>query len=100
MKIQKTHSFAGRLRGLLGTDADGLSYDALCIENCRSVHTIGMRYPLDLAYLDRRCRVIRIRRRVAPGRICPGPAGTVSVLERPSSVAPWFTPGDVVKEER
>ncbi|MCI0347650.1 MAG: DUF192 domain-containing protein [Chloroflexi bacterium] len=36
-------------RGLLGRDGlDG----ALVLERCRWVHTIGMRFPLDIAYLD------------------------------------------------
>ena len=38
-----------RRRGLLGRDdLDG----ALVIENCRWIHTIGMRFPIDVAYLD------------------------------------------------
>lgn len=38
-----------RRRGLLGRDGlDG----ALVIPRCRWVHTIGMRFPLDVAFLD------------------------------------------------
>ncbi len=38
-----------RRRGLLGRDAlDG----ALLITNCRWIHTVRMRFPLDVAYLD------------------------------------------------
>jgi uncharacterized membrane protein (UPF0127 family) len=38
-----------RRRGLLGRDGlDG----ALVIERCRWIHTIGMRFPIDVAYLD------------------------------------------------
>jgi uncharacterized membrane protein (UPF0127 family) len=38
-----------RRRGLLGRDAlDG----AIVIERCRWIHTIGMRFPIDVAYLD------------------------------------------------
>lgn len=44
-----------RRTGLLGTDAlDG----ALWIHRCSSVHTFGMRYPLDLAFVDRSGRVV------------------------------------------
>ena len=40
---------AERRRGLLGRDAlDG----ALLLERVRWVHTLGMRFPLDVAYLD------------------------------------------------
>jgi len=39
----------GRGKGLLGRDAvEG----AFVIERCRWVHTLGMRFPLDVAYLD------------------------------------------------
>lgn len=44
-----------RRTGLLGTDGlDG----ALWIDRCSSVHTFGMRYPLDLAFVDRSGRVV------------------------------------------
>lgn len=40
---------AARRRGLLGRDdLDG----AFVLESCRWVHTIGMRFPIDVAYLD------------------------------------------------
>ncbi|NQY57953.1 MAG: DUF192 domain-containing protein [Ilumatobacteraceae bacterium] len=43
------HSRHERRRGLLGRDGiDG----ALIIEPCRWIHTIGMRFPIDVAYLD------------------------------------------------
>ncbi|MDQ3468618.1 MAG: DUF192 domain-containing protein [Actinomycetota bacterium] len=38
-----------RRRGLLGRD--GLE-GALVLTNCKWVHTMGMRFPLDVAYLD------------------------------------------------
>src|SRR5436305_2748842 len=48
--LEVADSFAGRLRGLLGRDGlDG----ALLIRPARSVHTIGMRFPIDVAFCDR-----------------------------------------------
>lgn len=35
----------------------------------RSIHTVGMRFPLDLLWLDRSGRVTRIDRDVGPGRL-------------------------------
>lgn len=47
---------AERRRGLLGRDGlDG----ALLIEQARSVHTIGMRFPLDVAHVDANGLVLR-----------------------------------------
>jgi uncharacterized membrane protein (UPF0127 family) len=48
-----------RRRGLLGRDGvDG----ALVIESCRWVHTIGMRFPIDVAYLDAKGTVLKTTR--------------------------------------
>jgi uncharacterized membrane protein (UPF0127 family) len=38
-----------RRRGLLGRDS---MEGALVLEPCRWIHTIGMRFPIDVAYLD------------------------------------------------
>jgi uncharacterized protein len=43
--------------------------DALLISRCRSVHTFGMRFALDLVWLGRGGRVLRIDRDVPPWRI-------------------------------
>jgi uncharacterized membrane protein (UPF0127 family) len=55
----------------------------LLIPGCRSVHTFGMRFPLDLLFLDQGGRVIEIRRSVPAGRFfrCRRAA---TVLELPS----------------
>ena len=47
-----------RRRGLLGTDrVEG----ALWITRCPSVHMVGMRYPIDVAVVDRDGRVLRTK---------------------------------------
>ncbi|MFJ3233556.1 DUF192 domain-containing protein [Streptomyces sp. NPDC086787] len=58
-------SYRARTRGLLGRDAvDG----ALLLSPAGSVHTFGMRIPIDVAYLDRSLRVIAVRT-MPPGRL-------------------------------
>ncbi len=47
--------FGSRLRGLLGRD--GLE-GALVLTRSKSVHTVGMRFPLDVAFCDRDLAVI------------------------------------------
>jgi uncharacterized membrane protein (UPF0127 family) len=42
---------------------------ALEIPRCRSVHTFGMRFPVDLVWLDADRRVVRIDRSVPPWRV-------------------------------
>jgi len=47
--LEVAESFASRARGLLGRDGmDG----ALLLRPARSVHTIGMRFPIDVAFCD------------------------------------------------
>jgi hypothetical protein len=56
------------MRGLLGR-AKLARDEALLIEPCASVHTVGMRYSLDLAFLDGEGRVCDLRRDVPPLRL-------------------------------
>ena len=47
--VETAETRSARRRGLLGRDAiDG----AFVIEPCRWVHTVGMRFPIDVAFLD------------------------------------------------
>jgi uncharacterized membrane protein (UPF0127 family) len=54
-----------RRRGLLGRD--GIE-GALLLSPASAVHTLGMRFAIDVAYLDRKLRVVAVRT-MAPGRI-------------------------------
>jgi uncharacterized membrane protein (UPF0127 family) len=42
---------------------------ALLIPNCRSVHTFGMRFPIDVAFLDEDGIPVRVERAVGPRRV-------------------------------
>jgi uncharacterized protein len=57
-----------RLIGLIGRRSLQAGM-ALEIPRCRSVHTAGMRFPLDLVWLDRERRVVRVDRAVPPWRV-------------------------------
>jgi len=56
-----------RLLGLSRLDCDEAG-PGLLIPRCSSVHTFGMRFPLDLVFLDRDSRPCSIRREVPPRR--------------------------------
>ena len=76
-----------RMRGLLFHPAPPKGH-ALLIERCNAVHTLGMRYPLDLVFLDRERRVARVCANVRPGRFfVHGGARAASVLE---AAAGWL----------
>ncbi len=66
-----------RSRGLLGRDGfEG----ALLLERTRSVHTVGMRFPIDVAVCDADLVVLRTRR-LRPGRVTLPVRGGRHVLE-------------------
>jgi uncharacterized membrane protein (UPF0127 family) len=47
-----------RTRGLLGRDQEAVT-GALVLRPCRQVHTVGMRFPIDVAFCDRHGVVLR-----------------------------------------
>ena len=59
---------AERNRGLLGRDSLDPSA-ALVISPCSSIHTMFMRFPIDVIFVDRDGRAVRIVRDLAPWRI-------------------------------
>ena len=89
-----------RARGLLGTDASwGKGSRVLVLAPCKSVHTIGMRYALDIAFVDRRGIVLRSERAVPPGRLLACRRAAY-VLERPHQEdGVWMEVGTCVNLE-
>lgn len=57
-----------RMRGLLG-QAPLAPGEALWIAPCRAVHTIGLGDAIDVIFVDKRARVLRIVHRLRPGRL-------------------------------
>lgn len=89
-----------RLGGLLGTDAGARP---VALVNCSSIHTLGMRYAIDVAFVSGNGHVIASRRAVPPSRLV-GARGAKYVLERPATKRHWPQAGDTllatVREER
>lgn len=100
MRFVLALGLVSRARGLLGTEMDwGGGGRVLVLAPCRSVHTIGMGYALDIAFVDRRGIVLRAEHGVRPGRLLACRRATF-VLERPHrSDATWLTAGDAVSCE-
>jgi hypothetical protein len=83
LSIANTHWT--RLRGLLGTAAGDFSNGrGLWITPCRGVHTLAMRFPIDVIYLDRSGRVVHVEHNLQPWRFSPVRLQANSVLELPS----------------
>jgi uncharacterized protein len=66
--VEMADTRAARRKGLLGRD--GLEPTAaLILLPCFSVHTISMRFPIDVIFLDKAGVVLRVVKHMAPGRM-------------------------------
>lgn len=74
------HSFRARWIGLIGRSALEMREGLLLVPG-GSIHTFGMRFPIDAVFLDRQLYVIGLRERIPPWRVAFAPAGTRLVLE-------------------
>jgi uncharacterized protein len=77
--------FWSRLLGLTLLDREQAGC-GLYIPSCSSIHTFGMRFALDLHFVDRDLAVLATRRSVLPGRIITH-RGAAGVVELPSHQA-------------
>ena len=58
-----------RMVGLLNRKAFAEG-EGLLIDRCYGIHTIGMRFPIDVLFLDKELRVMRAVSALPPFRIC------------------------------
>ncbi len=63
--LELADSFAARSKGLLGRDGHA---GAVLLRPARSVHTLGMKFPIDVAFCDREMVVVSTIR-MAPHRL-------------------------------
>jgi uncharacterized protein len=73
-----------RMKGLLGRGADKFRPgQGLWISPSEGIHTIGMSFPIDVAYLDADRRVIMTYHKLVPFRVAAVKLKAKSVLELP-----------------
>lgn len=99
-RIEIADSSARRNKGLLGRTGLGTG-EGLWIVPCEAVHTFAMKFAIDLIYLDRKHRVVKLRKAVPPGRIS-GAFRAHSVIELPPGViaASGTQKGDALQLDR
>lgn len=73
--------------------------EALWLDPCGSIHTWGMRYPIDVLFLNEEQRVLRILRNLRPWRLGWAPHGTRSAVELPAGGADEVREGDRLRIE-
>jgi len=96
-RLQVADGFWSRLVGLQFRRALP-PHAALLLVPCRSLHTCFVRFPLDVAFLDRHGSVLVIRRNLRPWRVAFAPPDTYAVLEM---LAGWtdLQPGETLRLE-
>ena len=68
LALSHAKGFVARLRGWLGRSRIAPD-EALWLEPCHAVHGFGMRVAIDVVFLDRASRILKIAR-LAPWRVC------------------------------
>jgi len=75
-----------RLRGLMGMNAAKFpAGDGLWIVPSRGVHTLAMRFSIDVLYLDANKTVVHVEQNLKPWRVARVSMRTASVLELPGN---------------
>ena len=68
IRVSVTETVGERMRGLLGRAALERN-EALLLRRCRSIHTVGMRFAVDVLFIDRLGRVVAVHRDVGGARM-------------------------------
>lgn len=74
-------SVGARMKGLLGRIRPPGPHTGLWIVPCWTIHTIGMKFPIDVAFMDSEGKLRRLVRNLRPGRVafCFGAASVVEM---------------------
>ena len=78
--VKPADSWWKRMLGLLARGRVGPD-EGMYFDNCDAVHTVGMRSPIDIVFLDENSRVVRVAPCVPGMRFAVICAGAKSVVE-------------------
>ena len=90
VEVKVLNSWAQRLRGLLGT---GPGAEPVVLTRCTSVHTFGMAYAIDVAFVSETGEVVEVVRDFPPGKVVSD-ARASCVFERPAEQGDWLLAGE------
>ena len=98
LKVKILSGFFERLRGLEFREADESNY---LFKNCNSIHTFGMKGPIDVAFVGADGEVLSVSRSVQAGKVLRN-RNAKFAIERFASEKPWVEVGlkYTFKEER
>jgi uncharacterized membrane protein (UPF0127 family) len=84
-KLYIAQTFWPRLKGLLGT-SELAAGNGLLIHPCSSIHTFGMKYPIDVIFLSSELEVLRVIDSISAMRAACC-LGSAMALELPAGTA-------------
>jgi uncharacterized membrane protein (UPF0127 family) len=95
LHVTVADTVVARLRGFIGKLKLN-SDEGLWVVPSKGIHTVGLKFPLDLLYLDAEFQVIHVVEHLPSFRIAPFKAQAKSVLELPTHTIYWSQtqPGD------
>jgi hypothetical protein len=79
-RVVRAENFISRGLGLLPR-ATVEEDEGIWIDGCSAIHTVGMRATIDLFFLDREGRILKIVNRARPNRLVISCARSVAVVE-------------------
>ncbi|MCL2626244.1 MAG: DUF192 domain-containing protein [Cystobacterineae bacterium] len=82
-EVTQARSFVQRFKGLMGAQALPMGC-ALHILPCNSIHSLFMRFAIDVAFLDKHGEIIHMLHVFPPWRLGPWVRGAHSALELPA----------------
>ena len=82
-QAQMATSLAQRTKGLLGRLSLAKN-EAMVLKPCSSIHTFFMRFPIDVLFVDRQMRIIRLITNMPPNRLSPIAWASIMAIELPA----------------
>ncbi len=82
-RVEIADSFFSRIKGLLGKECISDS-EALVLRPCVAIHTLGMKFPIDVIFLGKDNTVVAIRKGLLPNRLAGFYFGAFSAVELPA----------------
>jgi uncharacterized membrane protein (UPF0127 family) len=68
-KVKIAQDYRSRSIGLLNRTSFSRE-EGLLIKPCNSIHTFFMKFPIDVLFLDKKGKVVKIRKSLVPWRLC------------------------------
>lgn len=82
--IEVADTAVRRVKGLLGRECleDG---QGLLFKQCSSLHTLFMRFPIDIVFMDKKGKVLKTAKAVKPFKLVAAPLRAYYALELPDN---------------